>query len=108
MGLFKKKSTSKEAHHWYFLSSKGKTLLLDTTFNLPLKEDIILRKCLDFFDDPDPCYIHRGAVIARLYFELEEVAEMLPKGEPLSVNQLSGCVMNYLELPELSDTLVIT
>jgi hypothetical protein len=108
MGLFKKKTISNESQGWSFLSEKGETLLIDTTFHLPLSEAMILQKCLEFFNDPDPCYIHRGAVITRLYFELEEVAMKLPKGEQLSVTTLPGCVRDYLELPIETDTLVIT
>lgn len=39
---------------------------------LPLKESMILQKSDEFFNDPDPCYIHRGAVRIRLLAELEE------------------------------------
>lgn len=39
---------------------------------LPLREEIILAKSEEFFQDPNPCYIHRGAVSIRLYLELEE------------------------------------
>lgn len=38
---------------------------------LPLREEIILAKSEEFFHDPNPCYIHRGAVSIRLYMELE-------------------------------------
>ena len=37
---------------------------------LPIKESIILEKCIQFFDDPDPCYIHRGAVNMRINEEI--------------------------------------
>jgi hypothetical protein len=108
MGLFNKRKLSKETHSWSFLSNNGETLLFDTTFNLPLRDVMILQKCLEFYNDPDPCYIHRGAVTARVYFELEEAAEQLPKGEQLSVNNLPRGVLDYLELPVTTDSIVIT
>ena len=40
--------------------------------DLPLKESVILEYSLRFFNDPAPCYIHRGAVQMRLLAELEE------------------------------------
>ena len=40
--------------------------------DLPLKENVILEHSLRFFNDPAPCYIHRGAVQVRLLGELEE------------------------------------
>lgn len=42
---------------------------------LPLREEVILEKSEAFFHDPDPCYIHRGAVSIRLYLELEAAAK---------------------------------
>lgn len=39
---------------------------------LPLCESVILQKSIQFFDDPEPCYIHRDAVRIRLLAELEQ------------------------------------
>jgi hypothetical protein len=39
--------------------------------DLPLSENIIIEKSIDFFNDPEPCYIHRDAVRVRLLAELE-------------------------------------
>ena len=39
--------------------------------DLPLSESIIIEKSIDFFNDPEPCYIHRDAVRVRLLAELE-------------------------------------
>lgn len=38
--------------------------------DLPLKEEIILQKSIQFFNDPEPCHIHRSAVALRLTEEL--------------------------------------
>ena len=43
-----------------------------TLTDLPLKEEIILEKSEEFFNDPNPCFIHRSAVRVRLLAELEE------------------------------------
>lgn len=42
---------------------------------LPFDEKIIIEYSIRFYDDPDPCYIHRGAVRVRLLAELEESYE---------------------------------
>ena len=42
---------------------------------IPFDEKIILEYSIRFFDDPSPCYIHRGAVRVRLLSELEELYE---------------------------------
>lgn len=42
---------------------------------LPFDEKLIIEYSIRFYDDPDPCYIHRGAVRVRLLAELEESYE---------------------------------
>ena len=51
--------------------SHGSTLLYDGYLkDLPLREEVILQKSVEFFDDPEPCHIHRSAVRTRLTAEL--------------------------------------
>lgn len=66
-----------------FLSSKKKRcltvtqneiLLYEGDWNkLPLTEEIILEKSIEFFNDSEPCVIHREAVHIRLLAELEQL-----------------------------------
>lgn len=44
---------------------------------LPFDQKLIVEKSIQFYDDPDPCYIHAGAVRIRLLGEIEE--ELLRK-----------------------------
>lgn len=46
--------------------------------DLPLKEAVILEKSMYFFNDPEPCYIHRGAVQVRLTEEILRKAQETP------------------------------
>ena len=69
-----------------------------TLTDLPLKEEIILEKSEEFFNDPNPCFIHRSAVRVRLLAELEEAAgrgewelwEKIDCQDMRGVTQLSG------------------
>lgn len=54
---------------------EGRILYEGQLEELPLREKVILEKSEELFHDPDPCYIHRGAVSIRLYLELEEAAK---------------------------------
>jgi len=42
-------------------------------FDIPMKENIIIEKSIAFFSDPEPCFIHRNAVLSRLYIEMMEL-----------------------------------
>lgn len=51
----------------------GNSLLYDGLLkDVPIKEEIILQKSREFFDDPEPCHIHRSAVRTRLTAELQK------------------------------------
>jgi hypothetical protein len=37
---------------------------------LPVREDLIIAKSLEYFNDDAPCFLHRSAVLQRLFAEL--------------------------------------
>jgi hypothetical protein len=39
--------------------------------DIPLKDSVIIEKSIQYFDDPEPCNIHRTAVRVRLTEELQ-------------------------------------
>jgi hypothetical protein len=55
-----------------FIGFDGSTLLQCPLTSLPLRDDAVLRLSVEFFDDPEPCMIHRSAVMSRMYMELLE------------------------------------
>lgn len=40
--------------------------------DIPIKETVLIEKSIYFFDDPEPCFIHRDAVRVRLTEELHQ------------------------------------
>jgi hypothetical protein len=49
-----------------------KTLVFQgNLYQLPLRETVIIEKSIHFFNDHEPCYIHRSAVQIRLIAEIE-------------------------------------
>lgn len=53
------------------LYSCGKQIYHGYLKDIPLKEAVILEKSVEFFNDPEPCHIHRGAVRVRLTAEIQ-------------------------------------
>ncbi len=42
---------------------------------LPLREEVVLKWSVEWFNDPEPCMIHRSAVMKRLFMEWAEYLE---------------------------------
>lgn len=58
-----------------FLDCNNEILSEKRVIDIPLKEKTIISKSIEWFSDPEPCMIHRSAVMKRLYFELIEYFE---------------------------------
>ena len=56
--------------------------------DLPIKETVLIEKSISFFDDPEPCFIHRNAVRVRLTEELHQelLCENNPNPGPLLIS----------------------
>ncbi len=80
--FFKAKKSSLKALPLLRLYVESRLIYDGLLKDLPLKEEIILQKSVEFFDDPDPCHIHRSAVRVRLVAELEKELQTLTDTEP--------------------------
>ncbi len=65
--------------------------------DLPLQEEVVIKKSIEFYDDPEPCFIHRGAVMTRLYEELSQFFETAKGGE-IPVDDIPPPLLGYLDL----------
>ena len=68
--LFKKKQPVKPAIPQVCVRTNNAVLYEGPLKDLPIKEEVIIEKSIFYFDDPEPCYIHRNAVKVRLSEEL--------------------------------------
>jgi len=53
------------------ISRGGRLLYNGPISGIPVGEAVLIVKSIEFFSDPEPCFIHRSAVQARLYAEFE-------------------------------------
>ncbi len=69
--------------------------------NIPLKESVVLEKSVEFFDDPEPCHIHRRVVRTRLTDEIQAELEAAPDERP------GPLLLSYADFPGI-DRCVLT
>ncbi len=55
-----------------FLNKEGEVFFERKLTAIPLKEEAIIRKSIEYFSDPEPCMIHRSAVMKRIFMEFGE------------------------------------
>ena len=93
----KKKKQTPAAPVFWILDSSHAPLMRFDAVTLPLHRNVVLEKSVEFFQDPNPCAIHEGAVRMRMLGELE--AYLKGKGTvPLSA--MPDSLRRYLELGE--------
>jgi len=55
-----------------FIDSNGDIILKEKITSLPLKEECIINKSIELFNDNEPCIIHRTFIMKKIYFEIEQ------------------------------------
>lgn len=72
-----------------------KMLFCDELQTLELPEQLILSLSKEFYNDPNPCEIHRSAVMTRVFMEFEEVLRVGERCEMLTLpERLRECIPN--------------
>lgn len=69
--------------------SKNRILFYDKILRINLPELLIIQKSTEWFIDPTPCFIHKSAVMKRLFLEMEDYF------------MTKNTAVNYEELPEI-------
>ena len=41
-------------------------------YRLPVAESIIIEKSIEYFNDSEPCFLHKSAVTKKIYYEIED------------------------------------
>jgi len=67
--------------------------------NLPIKDSTIVEKSILFFNDSEPCFIHKNAVIHRILFEIEDAFSL---GSP--IDKLT--CLNYLSFDKPTSIII--
>ena len=63
---------------------------------VPLCRKMVLQKCMEFFHDPNPCFIHQGAAKLRMLHELE--AALNTSEQPVAVTDLPEEMQQYVSV----------
>lgn len=99
--MFNKKKKS----CFIFLDTNDKVIFEGEIEDIKLREEIILKKSEEFFNDSDPCYIHKGAVMARLYSEIRQEFINFAKEISIPVENIPSEILSYINQNEKIKTI---
>jgi len=87
-----------------FIDDKGNVVLEKRITSIPLREEVVINKSIEFFNDPEPCMIHRSAVMKRLYMEINDFLDdaLLQGKKQLSWECIPDSIKAYVDI---SDTI---
>ena len=90
--MFKRGEKTKNLPVLRLYAEDGHLLYDDRLDAFPFPEAVMLEGCEEFFDDPNPCEIHRRALQLRLCAEIES---MLPVIRRVSRAELPPAMLLY-------------
>jgi hypothetical protein len=78
----------------------GEIIYAGPVYELPLSDSCVIAGSIAFFDDPEPCMIHRTAVISRYYTQIERWLEEIgcAGGDPLALSDFPDDLREMLDL----------
>lgn len=97
--MFGKKSKQKAAHSLTLCDQSGAALQTLPLQALQLPEAAVLELSVLYFNDPEPCHIHRAAVHKRAMMEL---MERCPLGERVPLDGLTALQRRYFSDPAVA------
>ncbi len=87
-----------------FLDQTGAILAEHSLTALPVREDALIRKSMEYFADPSPCMAHRFAVMNRLYAELTDFLRTRPDLESQAImwQEVPQAIRVWIDLADQS------
>ncbi|NLX70235.1 MAG: hypothetical protein GX024_04970 [Clostridiales bacterium] len=55
-----------------FIDSDNNLIMKKDLTSIPIKEECIIKKSIELFNDPEPCIIHRTYVLKKIFMEMSE------------------------------------
>ena len=90
--MFNRKNKARASVRIELLDEGGAVLGAWPAAQFPLPEDVVLALSVEYFNDPEPCHIHRSAVHKRAMMELMECC---PVGTQVAVSSLAAAQRRY-------------
>ncbi len=95
--MFKKMKNTNPKTQVAIFNSNNELLFSGDLHSIPIKESVIISKSIEFFNDHNPCYIHRGAVTVRMLSEIEAYLKM-HGDKSLIYDRNAGSIVDYIDM----------
>lgn len=65
--MFKKKNKKKKRHNVTIYDNKHNIIHQGDITLLPIRDDCIIKLSIEYYNDPEPCMIHRSSILSSIY-----------------------------------------
>ena len=92
-----------------FIGDHGEVHTEKKITSIPLNDDFVIQKSIEYFHDPEPCMIHRSAVMKRIYMQIQEffLREMQMGRQQVPWDELPCFVKEAFDLRENVQSVVV-
>ncbi len=98
--MFKRKRKQKQKRT-LTIRNEHATLYEGPVQELPIVDERIIAGSIEFYDDPEPCMIHRSAVISRYYMQIETWLDQIEykNSQPIDIDEIPEEIKALLDMP---------
>jgi hypothetical protein len=92
-----------------FIDCNGNIIIKEKITSMPLKEECIIKKSIEFFNDCEPCIIHRTYIMKRIYMEIDDyLNKMIAEGKKeIIAEYLPTDILRVIDIKEQPYKIII-
>ena len=99
----KHRDTALMPAHLQLRDTESNIIFDDRIDRMAVEEDRVIELSILFYNDPEPCFIHRGAVLSRIFGELEAALSE----EWYAIDRLNASIKKHLSMYAARDARIV-
>lgn len=83
-----------------FINNEREVVYKGKITSIPLKDDMIIKDSIKYFDDDSPCFIHRSAIMEKIYVNIGDyfANELVKNRNELLYDEIPINLTDYIDL----------
>ncbi|GKU24087.1 hypothetical protein [Clostridium folliculivorans] len=73
--------------------------------NIPIRESVVLSKCIELFDDDDPCIINKSYAIKTITLDIEKLIDKI-SNKQIEICDYYDSILNSIDIESLDECII--